>query len=680
MTKEADHVKKLRASPVIVFAAVALFAAIALTSDGISVQATADTTPCNGDHPLEASHFCATIFNKGNGSIQGELFFRLSGTDLIMVTNMFTVADNGHIEVKLCVDDDKNPFPSVPASGPFTAPRDTTCIGANADTQLDCDQTLPLAGAEEEEDPVKVGEWEFLINITNGETCPSGVIDKIVSKGTLAQFTIDIDGYNTFSFHFNDSQDDFSLHAFFQAAGAPDVGVTKTAKAAKVSAGADAVYNIRVEALGTGDSTKVTLNDTLPDGGKSWTVTGDTTGCTASPISGGSKLTCNFGTMSPGAQKNLTLTATTNGDQCPSISNTATVSSNNDSVSGNNSSGPVVIDVNCDPDVGVTKTAKSTKVSAGEDAVYNILVTATGTVSANGAGDSTKVMLNDTLPAGGGKSWTVTGDTTGCTPANPIPGGSKLTCDFGTMSPGDTKNLTLTATTNGDQCPSISNTATVSSNNDDDPGNNTDSAIITVNCDPDVAVTKTAKRTKVSAGEDAVYNIVVTATGTFSTTGAGNSTKVTLTDTLPDGGKSWTVTGNDAADCTPANPIPGGSTLTCNFGTMSPDETKSITVTAATNADQCPSISNTATVSSNNDDDPGNNTDSATIAVNCVPPTPPRAVGGILVAPDQGELPPAAADSSGTGSGLLAGLVVGATAGAVALGGATWYARRRWQR
>ena len=65
------------------------------------------------------------------------------------------------------------------------------------------------------------------------------------------------------------------------------------------------------------------------------------------------------------------------------------------------------------------------------------------------------------------------------------------------------------------------------------------------------------------------------------------------------------------------------------------------------------------------------------------PPTPtPRraAVGGILVAPDQGELPPAAADSSGTGSGLLTGLVVGATAGVIALGGAGWYARRRWQR
>ena len=58
-------------------------------------------------------------------------------------------------------------------------------------------------------------------------------------------------------------------------------------------------------------------------------------------------------------------------------------------------------------------------------------------------------------------------------------------------------------------------------------------------------------------------------------------------------------------------------------------------------------------------------------------PEPP--VGGISVGPGVAGLPLKAPDSSGSSAGLLAG-VASAAAGAFALGGAAWFARRRWMR
>ena len=54
-------------------------------------------------------------------------------------------------------------------------------------------------------------------------------------------------------------------------------------------------------------------------------------------------------------------------------------------------------------------------------------------------------------------------------------------------------------------------------------------------------------------------------------------------------------------------------------------------------------------------------------------------VGGISVGPGVAGLPLKAPDSSGSSAGLLAG-VASAAAGAFALGGAAWFARRRWMR
>ena len=97
---------------------------------------------------------------------------------------------------------------------------------------------------------------------------------------------------------------------------------------------------------GTGTSTGVTLTDTLPDSGLTWSIGGaDAAACSIAA----SVLTCNFGDMASGSTKTITLTATTSEDKCPSIQNTATVSSTNDTDTSNNSSGPITIAIECPP-------------------------------------------------------------------------------------------------------------------------------------------------------------------------------------------------------------------------------------------------------------------------------------------------------------------------------------------
>ena len=135
-------------------------------------------------------------------------------------------------------------------------------------------------------------------------------------------------------------------------------------------------------ANGPTSSTHVVLTDTLP-AGLTWTVGGSDAGsCSpASPVAGGTTLTCSFGTMAPGATKAITLAATTSSANCPGITNTAGVSADVDTSSANNTSGPVAIAASCTADVKVIKTTTTPTINAGGQASYGVTVTANGPTS-----------------------------------------------------------------------------------------------------------------------------------------------------------------------------------------------------------------------------------------------------------------------------------------------------------
>jgi uncharacterized repeat protein (TIGR01451 family) len=129
---------------------------------------------------------------------------------------------------------------------------------------------------------------------------------------------------------------------------------------------------------------------------------------------------------------------------------------------------------------------------------------------------------------------------------------------------------------------------------------------------PDVKVEKTAANASVNAGETIAFSITV------SSIGSATANNVVLSDTLPNG-LSWTVSGADAVAAGCAGTYAGGSTLTCNFGSLAPGATRTVNLSATTTASNCGTVNNTATVSATSDSNAGNNSSSASTTVVCQP-------------------------------------------------------------
>ena len=358
----------------------------------------------------------------------------------------------------------------------------------------------------------------------------------------------------------------------------PDLSIDKTPDAQNINAGENVVFTIQVDNAGPGTAKDVQLSDNLPGGvAGAWVEDPDNTDCT---ITGGNQLDCDFGDLTSGASKTVTVKAPTDAQNCATYDNTADLTSTNapdDSDDGQ---------VTCQPPgLGVIKTAVQGTINAGEDAVFDITVTNTGT------GTATGVTLSDPLPAGVSGDWVVSGADAGdC--VSPIVGNT-LDCDFGDLPAGQSRTVTVTAPTDFDNCTTLDNTATASSTNAPD---DSDDAQIT--CDkPNLTLDKTPDAQNISAGEDVVFDITV------SNGGPGTAKAVTLADNLPGPVSGiWSVSGADSGDC--VSPIAGG-TLDCSFGDLAAGASKTVTVTAATTYEDCTTYDNTATASSTNAPDAG---------------------------------------------------------------------------
>jgi uncharacterized repeat protein (TIGR01451 family) len=384
----------------------------------------------------------------------------------------------------------------------------------------------------------------------------------------------------------------------------PNVRVDKTAADDSINAGETASFTITTTNDGPGTATNVVTTDTLP-GGITWAE--DSSDCS---ISGG-VLTCSWGNLTSGTVKTVHVSGPTTASNCGTLNNTAWVSATNEGTNrGDNSDGASIV-VNCGT-INLKKTANPAgPVTAGSQIGFTI------EVWNSGAGDVTSATVTDTLPTNAGTSWTLGGADSG---ACAIDGGV-LTCSFGTIKSTDTtKTVTLSSPTTPATCGLVSNTAHVSTTND---GSASSTATVTVEC-PDVHVSKVGNG-PIVAGDQAVFTIGA------GNSGPGTATNVALHDNLP-AGLTWSETLDPSNACTVSTGT--SQTLSCNWQSVAGGTTNTVTITATSSPGNCPSISNTATVSAANEPtgDQSDNSASATINVNCADVHVSKAGNGPLVA------------------------------------------------
>jgi uncharacterized repeat protein (TIGR01451 family) len=375
-----------------------------------------------------------------------------------------------------------------------------------------------------------------------------------------------------------------------------DLGITKSTNSNNVAPGASLAYTITLTNNGPDAAANVVVTDTLPASLLFESIS-EPSGfnCTTPAVGASGTITCTAASMASGTTATFTLIVEVAGNATGTINNTATATSDTDDNNAGNDSGnapPVTVGGAGTADLGVTKTTNTTTASPGDTVTYTITVTNNGPDTANG------VIVNDTLPPSLlFQSITPAATFTCTTPAVGTSG--TVTCTGGPLANGATATFTLNTTIAPGATGSVSNGVSVSSSDSDPNGSNSTAATPGVIVGTaDLSITKTTNATQAPTGSTISYTITVT------NNGPDPATNVVVNDDLPAGLQFVSATPSQGT-CSGTDPF------TCNLGTLADGASATITLQALVTATSG-TITNTATVSSDIDDDNvGNNTGSS---------------------------------------------------------------------
>lgn len=251
--------------------------------------------------------------------------------------------------------------------------------------------------------------------------------------------------------------------------------------------------------------------------------------------------------------------------------------------------------------LSITKTASPDPVAPGQQLTYTI------TVSNNGTGPASGVVVNDTLP--GALTGVV---TSGCAED---PNGGSL-CTLGTIAGGASAAYTITGTVSPSAPATLTNTATLSATGvPPDAFDDTATVQTTVNVGADLDLEKTLVTAgPISQGEVIVFRLDVTNNGPSDATG------ISVTDVLPAGLQfvdSACATETAGTVTWPVGSLAAGASASCEFR---------VTVTSTG------SITNSATVTGSPADPGGSDSDSVTFTAAAAGPAsiPLLGIEGLL--------------------------------------------------
>ena len=346
--------------------------------------------------------------------------------------------------------------------------------------------------------------------------------------------------------------------------------------------GSPFTYTLTVANGGPSVARGASLTDTLPAGFLNATVNGS--GCT---IVGGT-VGCELGDIAPGGSVVVQVTGTWSATATGVVSNTATTTSATPDPNTDDNSSTVDVTLAPNADVSVVKTTSTPTVPLGGTATFEVIVTNEGPSAAAG------VVLNELMPAGFMLS--------GATPSVGTWSTEDAQWTVGTLLPGESASITVTATVNAEG--QLVNTAVASSRTPDpDTSNNTGTATVTVTPSADLAIVKTISANPAPLNGAVTYTLVVT------NNGPSIASAVAVSDALPAGLLNPTTT---SAGCAIT-----GSQLDCTQPTLAVGATFTATVSGTVDPSIAgTTLSNTATVTSTTPDpDTSDNTSTVTVPV-----------------------------------------------------------------
>ena len=379
-----------------------------------------------------------------------------------------------------------------------------------------------------------------------------------------------------------------------------DLTVTKTVTPTPLVPGRNGTYTVTVNNAGPSDAEATFATDPLPEG---LTVRSPGASSTqGSCVLLGRTASCDLGPISSGGQAVITIpVAVDPGFTAGSVLNSASVTSQTPDPDLNNNTGTDTTAVVALADLTLLKTGPA-DVIAGEPLSWTLLLVNAGPSVAQ------DVVVTDPIPAG------ITGTAVSSTHGSCAITAGGLTCDIGTLGPGDVARIQIFITGSVDpgfSGASIANTATVTSptaepNPDTQPDGRSSTATTAVGVSADLSVSKTPTTAAITPGGSAAWTITVL------NNGPSTARTVTLTDQIPAAlsGVTFTGAGGTALDC------PGG---VCALGDVLPGPDNAVAITVAGTLDPAfpdPTLTNAAAVQSPTPDPtPGNNDTTSAVSV-----------------------------------------------------------------
>jgi len=381
----------------------------------------------------------------------------------------------------------------------IVAPTGISCTETTADKVVTCD-----LGSLAVNDSVQVE-----VHLTASETMD---IDDQAMATTLSQDPNAANNNNT----------NPAAHDGVHVKGVADLRLTKAAGATEVVAGTDLTYTLTARNLGPSKAVNAVIEDVLPAGVTLKSVSAAGGSCNpGQPGNPVAPTTCTFDGLAVDAEGVMTVVVTVNPDTQGTLLNNGRVSA--DSLDNNNANdlASASVAVISKADLAVTKTDSPDPVIAGKDLTYDIRVSNAGPSTAR------NLVMEDTLPSGVTfAGYTVSGGTGTCS----MLGSNPLSCDLGSLSPGQSVRVVVVVHVNADvpHGTVLTNTAVASSSaTDEDPGNNTATANPLVNASSDLAITKDAALDISNPAPRIIYTVVVT------NKGSSDAQSVSIKDELP---------------------------------------------------------------------------------------------------------------------------------------------------